>query len=111
MFEGVIIKETLTDELILDHVIIKKVAIWKTSDTIKYWTMIWFESAAPNFPELLSRVIIDGWFADMKKENEKYIVFKDAVLKYRIGDISEKEAVINECRKRGIPDEQMNWSE
>lgn len=42
---------------------------------------------------------------------ELYIVFKDKILKYRIGNQSEKDYVCSECRKMGILDTQMNWSE
>lgn len=111
MYEGSIIKETLTDELILDCLEIEKVEIWKTNETIKYWTMIFFKSRVNDFPEKLSKVLIDGWFADMKWENTKFIVFKNEVLKYEIGNAIEKEAVLSECRAKGIPDEQFNWSE
>lgn len=52
-----------------------------------------------------------NWFVDFKAGNEKYIVFKDKILKYRIGDPTEKENVRAECRKMGISDEQMNWPE
>ena len=52
-----------------------------------------------------------NWFVDFKAENEKYIVFKDKVLKYQIGNQEEKDYVCDECRKMGILDEQMNWSE
>jgi hypothetical protein len=111
MYEGAIIKETLKDELILDYVEIEKVEIWKTNETIKYWTMIFFKSNISDFPEKLSKVLIDDWFADMKCDNTKFIIFKDKVLKYEIGNTAEKEAALNECRVRGIPDEQLNWSE
>ena len=43
--------------------------------------------------------------------NEKYIVFKEKVLKYQIGNQAEKEDVCAECRKMGNPDREMNWSE
>jgi len=112
MYQGAIIKETLTNELILDHLIIDKVEIWKTNDTIKYWTMIWFSSDVIDFPERLSNALISGnWFADMKKGNCKYIVFKDKVLSYGIGNAEEKERVLEYCRSVGIPESQMNWSE
>ena|GEM_PF-6296484 len=39
MFEGTIIKETLTDESLLHCLIIDKVDIWKTNNTIRYWTV------------------------------------------------------------------------
>jgi len=58
-------------------------------------------------PERVSKVILDGWFADMKENNTKYIIFRDAVLHYEIGSQAEKEAVLEECRQRGIPDAQM----
>ncbi len=112
MYEGVIIKETLTDELLLDLLKIEKTEIWKTSDKdIKYWTMIFFYSSEINFPERLSEVMIAGWFADFKRENIKYIVFKDCVYKYEIGNTKEKEDVLTAMRKRGIPDEQFEWEE
>ncbi|OPX42522.1 hypothetical protein CLHUN_36470 [Ruminiclostridium hungatei] len=111
MYEGAIIKETLTDELILDCLKIDKVEIWKTNETIKYWTMVFFKSNESDFPEKLSKALIDGWFADMKCDNTKSIVFKNKVLKYEIGNAVEKEAVLKECRSMGIPDEQFNWSE
>jgi len=111
MYEGAIIKETLTDELLLDCLIIDKVDIWKTNDTIKYWTMIFFHSEVEDLPQRLAETIIDDWFADMKAGNIKYIIFKNQVLKYTIGNETEKEAVLNYCRSRGIPEEQFNWSE
>ena len=112
IYKGVIIKETLTDESLLDLLTIEKVEIWKTQNTIKYWTMVWFNSDFSDFPEKLSKVMITGpWFADLKADQLKFVIFKDAVLKYTIGNAAEKEHVLNECRKRGIPDEQLSWDE
>lgn len=48
---------------------------------------------------------------DFKSGNEKYIVFKDKILKYQIGNEAEKDSVCSECRKMGISDEQMYWAE
>jgi hypothetical protein len=112
MYEGAIIKETLSDELFLDHLTIDKVDIWKTSDEqIKYWTMIFFHSETKDLPQRLSNTIINNWFADMKKDNMKYIIFKDKVLKYEIGNLAQKEEVLNFMRSKGIPESQFNWSE
>lgn len=59
--------------------------------------MIWFTSDVPNFPERLAKMIIDGgWFANIRADNDKYIVFRDAVLKINIGNAAEKETVLNE---------------
>lgn len=111
MFEGAIIKETLTDELLLDCLEIDKVEIWKTGTAIKYWTMIFFRSETEDLPQRLANTIINNWFADMKKDNTKYIIFKDKVLAYEIGNAAQKEEVLNVMRSWGIPESQFNWSE
>jgi len=112
MYEGAIIKETLSDELLLDHLTIEKVEIWKTYDKqIKYWTMVFFSSETEDLPERLSNAIIDGWFADMKCGKIKYIVLKEKILKYEIGNFAEKEEVLNIMRSWGISESHFNWSE
>lgn len=116
VYQGVIIKESISDENILDFISINKVEVWKTNDKPRYWTVLFYTSNQKNFPELLSKVIISNdeignWFADMKSGNTKIIVFKNKVLKYEIGNAEEKEMVCQECRKLGIPDSQMNWEE
>lgn len=111
IFQGVLIKESISDENILDYLDINKVEIWKTNDSTKYWTAIFFTSNYPDFPTAVSKALIDNWFVDFKAGNTKFIVFKDKVLKYQIGNQGEKSVVLNECRKMGIPDSQLNWSE
>jgi len=111
MFEGTIIKETLTDELLLDYLTIDKVEIWKTKDIIKYWTMIFFRSDTVDLPQRLAATIIDDWFADIKSDSTKFIIFKNKVLKYEIGNVAEKEEVLNYMRSIGIPENQFKWSE
>lgn len=116
VYQGVIIKESINDENILDFISINKVEVWKTNDKPKYWTVLFYTSNHKDFPELLSKVIISddkigNWFADMKSGNIKIIVFKDKVLKYHIGNAAEKKLVCEECRKLGIPDSQMNWED
>lgn len=116
IYEGVIIKESISDENILDYVSVNKVELWKTSGKPKYWTVLFFTSPQNNFPELLSKAIIsnddiNNWFVDMKSGNTKIIVFKDKILRYEIGNAKQKELVCNECRKLGILDNEMNWEE
>lgn len=117
IFEGILIKESIADETILDFLSIHKVDIWKTSGKPKYWTVLHFSSSQGNFPELLSKVVISdedtsgNWFVDMKSGNTKYIVFRDKILKYEIGNAEQKAFVCEQCRQLGIPDEQMHWSE
>ena len=117
LYEGILIKESIEDDGIIDYLNIHKLELWNTGGKPKYWTALFFSSDRRDFPEQISKVMRtdhdtgDNWFGDFKAGNEKYIVFKDRILKYRIGNQAEKENVCDECRKLGISNEQMNWSE
>jgi len=117
LYTGIIIKESLEDELVLDYVYVNKVELWKTKSTPKYWTAVYFTSNDENLPDLLSKSLIadstkgGNWFIDLKIRNTKIIVFKNKILKYEIGNSKQKDYVCNECRKLGISDNEMNWEE
>ncbi len=117
LYEGVLIKESIVDDRIIDYLNIHKIELWNTDGKPKYWTVLFFTCDRRDFPEQISKVMRsdpatnENWFVDFKAGNEKYIVLKDRILKYQIGNRTEKEAVCNECRKLGISNEQMNWPE
>lgn len=116
-YEGVLIKESIESEDILDCLEINKVEIWKTGGRPKYWTVLYFVSNERSFPKKLSKVMKPrefgegNWFCDFKSGNKKYIVFREKVLQYEIGNMAQKAAVCDACRRLGIPDEQMQWEE
>lgn len=117
IYEGLLIKESIDNEEILDCINVNKIELWKTEYFPRYWTAITFSSNIIDLPEKFSKVLINddnkggNWFVDFKKNNIKYIVFRGLILKYTIGNIEEKNNVIEKCRSQGIPDCQMNWSE
>ena len=117
VYEGILIKESIDDENIIDFIHVHKIELWNTNGKPQYWTALFFTSDKTDFPKRISKVMIsdpdDGgnWFVDFKSGNEKYVVFRDKILKYRIGNQAEKDYVCEECRKMGISDEQMNWPE
>ena len=117
MYEGTLIKESIDDENIIDLLNIHKMELWNTGGKPKYWTVLFFTCARKDFLEQIAKVMKadpdngGNWFVDFKAGNEKYIVFRNKVLKYQIGDQKEKDYVCEECRKFGILDEQMNWGE
>lgn len=117
IYEGVLIKESIDDENIIDLLCIHKIELWNTGGKPKYWTVLFFSCSKKDFPEQISKVMISdpnnggNWFVDFKSGDEKYIVFRDKILKYRIGNQKEKDFVCDACRKMGISDGQMNWSE
>lgn len=117
VYEGVLIKESVTDDTIIDLLNVHKIELWNTGGKPKYWTVLFFTSDIKDFPEQVSKVMGTdpnnggNWFVDFKAGNVKCIVFKDKILKYQIGNQAEKDYVCNECRKMGISDGEMNWSE
>lgn len=117
VYEGVLIKESVTDDTIIDFLNVHKIELWNTGGKPKYWTVLFFTSDKKDLPEQISKVMIadpengGNWFVDFKAGNQKYIVFKDKILKYQIGNHEEKDYVCDECRRMGISDEEMNWSE
>lgn len=117
VFEGILIKESIKDETIIDLMHVHKVELWNTGGKPKYWTALYFTSDRRDFPELVSKVMLSAaenginWFVDFKAGNKKYIVFRDKILQYEIGSQKEKDLVCAKCREMGIVDEQMKWSE
>ena len=115
MFRGLLIKESLEDERLLDLVEVQKVELWATDNRPKYWTAITFESRVPDFPEKLSRALMSGgsvtWYVDFDRDGIKYIVLRGHVLTYPIGDAQAKKRVMETCLTLGIPAHQLDWEE
>ena len=117
LFQGVLIKESIDDDSVIDRIIVHKTEIWNVGGSPKYWTALHFTSKDTALPDYLSKVMISdpekggNWFADFKHGEIKFIGFRNKILKYRIGNLAEKNEVIAECRKMGISDGEMNWSE
>ena len=117
VYEGTLIKESLLDDSLLDLLHVHKIELWNTGGKPKYWTVLFFTSDHPDFPERAAKALFaapaDGgsWFVDFKAGNQKYIVFRHKILMYQIGNQEEKNAVCAECRKRGISDQEMHWPE
>ncbi len=117
IYEGLLIKESIDNEDILDYLNVNKVELWKTENTPRYWTAITFSSNVVDLPERFSKGMLSdtktgvNWFVDFKRNNVKYIVFRGLILTYTIGNVEEKNYVLEQCKVQGIPDFQMDWSE
>ncbi len=117
IYEGLLIKESIENEDILDCLQVNKVELWRTENTPRYWTGITFSSNVMDLPERFAKVMMGNdnrginWYVDFKRNNIKYIVFRDLILRYTIGNAEEKERVIEQCKRKGIPNHQMDWSE
>ena len=75
IYEGILIKESIEDENILDFLNINKIELWNTGGKSKYWTVLFFTSSRKDFPEQISKVTISdpdyggNWFVDFKSGN------------------------------------------
>lgn len=117
IYEGILIKESVTDDTVIDLIHVHKVELWDAGGKPKYWTALYFTCDKEDFPKRICAVMASkadagaNWFADFKSGNIKYIVFKDKILSYQIGNQAQKAAVCAKCREMGILEEQMNWPE
>lgn len=115
LYEGILIKESLENDSIIEYLSVNKVELWDTGGTPKYWTAIYFSSDKIDLPELFAAVLLSeqsgNWFVDFKCGNIKFIVFRNKIMKYKIGNQNEKAVACEECRKLGITDDEMHWSE
>ena len=117
MYSGLIIKESITDEKIFDIVEIIDVEIWKTDNVPKYWTAVYFKSDDERFPVKLAESLYHSsengmvWYVDFKDDIYKYIVLKDKVFKYHIGDNEERHIIYEKCLELGVKREQLDWAE
>ena len=117
MYSGLIIKESILNEQILDELNVVSVELWKTNNKPKYWTAISFTSNFEDFPEHLSNALDLSsesgmvWYVDIKDSIYKYIVLKDVVLKYHLGNEEEKKLVCEKCIELGVKREQLDWLE
>ena len=57
IYEGILIKESIIDENIIDFLNIHKIELWNTGGKPKYWTVLFFTSNKNDLPELMSKVI------------------------------------------------------
>ena len=117
MYSGLIIKESIMNEQILDKLDVVSVELWKTDNKPKYWTAISFTSNYEDFPKHLSNALALSsesgmvWYVDIKDTVYKYIVLKDIVLKYHLGNEEEKKLVCERCLELGVKREQLDWLE
>ena len=60
LYEGVLIKESIVDDSIIDCLNIHKIELWNTGGKPKYWTILFFTSDRKDFPEQISKVMLSN---------------------------------------------------
>ena len=112
---GTLIKESLTDDRVLDLLEIKEVQIWKatnhTPNQPAYWTAIAFSAGPECFLAELADSLRPEWYVDLSSSREKIVVLPHRVIRYPIGDAEGRKSAVEACRLAGIPETQIDWKE
>ena len=117
MYKGLLIKESLKDEMVINYLKVVKCELWDTPNKPRYWTALSFESEEDDLPLILSKCLLSKdecgvvWFVDFKDDAYKHIVMANNIYKYQLGNIDEKNNVCKKLEENGVPIQQINWSE
>lgn len=57
LYEGILIKESLADDRVIDLLRVHKVELWDAGGTPKYWTALFFSSDSGDFPRLIAKAL------------------------------------------------------
>jgi hypothetical protein len=119
LLSGLLIKESLQDESVLDLVRITQTETWRIANAAPNqpttWTAIQFEAEAHLADELaaaFSHAMRAGsWYLNFSFDNKVYVVFPKKVFKYIRGNPRAREQAIRFGRALKIPGSQLDWDE
>lgn len=118
MFTGLLLKESLQDERVLDLVRVAKIEVWDVENAEngqpEQWTAVSFEGDGDRADEVagaLSRVIKPEWYANFSTETHVYVLFENRVFRYAKGDKQAREEAQAYALSVGIPESQVDWGE
>lgn len=118
MFKGLLLRESLKDEGVLDLVWVTKTEVWDVENAEggqpERWTAISFageSDRADEVAEAMSHVIKPKWYANFSTETHVYVIFADKVFKYVKGDAQERAEAQVYAISVGIPESQVDWGE
>ena len=118
MFTGLLLKESLKDEGVLDIVRVTKIEVWDIENAEdwqpKRWTAVSFEgddNQAYAVVEKLSQAMKPAWYANLSNGTHVYVVFADRFFKYVKGDRQAREEAQAYAVSAGVPEGQLDWGE
>ncbi len=119
MLTGLLLKESLQDESVLNLVHITKTESWNAANAApnqpKTWTAISFEAdedLADEIAAAFSRALQpEGWYLNYAFANKVYVIFPKKVFKYLRGNQRARQQAIRFGRTLNIPNSQLDWGE
>jgi hypothetical protein len=118
VFSGLLLKESLKDESILNLVRVTQTEVWGVQNAEDWqpeqWTAILFEgesNRADEIAQALSRAMKPAWYANFSTEKHAYVVFAGKVFKYIKGDTQARIEAQAYALSAGVPESQIDWGE
>ena len=118
MFKGVLLRESLKDEGILDLLRVTKTEVWDVQNAEggqpERWTAISFEGESDRadvIAEAMGQAMKPEWYASFSTETHVYVIFEDRVFRYSKGDGKARAEVEAYAISVGIPESQVDWGE
>ncbi len=117
-FKGILLKESLKDESVLEDLEVVKTETWNVENAADYqpdvWTAVYFKGEADEADETaerLSGVLKPRWYINFSVDNKVYLMFPGKVFKYEKGDKKEREKIKEYARSLNISESQLDWTE
>jgi hypothetical protein len=118
MLKGLLLRESLKDEGVLDLIRVTKTEVWDVENAAdwqpKRWTAISFKGGsdrADEVAEAMSRAMKPVWYANFSTETHVYVIFEGRVFRYAKGDEEARAEVEAYAVSVGIPESQIDWGE
>lgn len=117
MFTGLLLKESLKDESVLDLVYITKIETWDVEHAAFFqpevWTAIYFEGDESKVDDIAEKLSMSlkprGWYINISTKEYAYVIFPKKIFKYREGDKEKEKEAIEYGKTLDIPNSQLDW--
>jgi len=117
MLTGLLLKESLQNESVLDLVKITKTETWDVTNAApnqpKVWTALSFEAEASRADEIAAAfsqaLKPEGWYLNLSYDDKIYVIFPKKIFKYTRGNQRARQQAIRFGRMLNIPESQLDW--
>ena len=119
MFIGLIIRESLENDMILNDRNVKIIRIekWNIGERAakfqpKIWNAMFIEGKEEKIEtivEKISKSILPKWYANVSNDTTEYVIFHEKIFKHKKGDKNDAKEAISYGKSVGIPANQLDW--
>lgn len=118
-FKGLLLKESLADESVLERLVITKTEAWDvknaTENQPKVWHAMYYEGNAEDANDIanaLSQGLRQGeWYTNFTDGEQVYVIFPQRVFVYAKGNQEKREEAKEYGRSIHLDESQLDWDE